>query len=175
MRAGSAPRAPRWDGAPPPDHLHVMSVAGRMHRHMPSLYRELEHRCQLHSARKHARPTISIRRHRIRVPRDAVPGRGAQSPLAARRAGDRKINDNLVIGEWRGRHLFVICMVDTYAWAAHTSAPASYHALLPYPSTPACNLTASSIACTPPGDKNRSLTARLAASCAERTDSCLLL
>src|SRR4051812_27386153 len=66
--------------------------------------------------------------------RSPWPGvQGARPPFPPRRAGDRPLlNDNLVIRALRCLHSFVISLIDTHTRAAHTSPPASYHALLPH-------------------------------------------
>jgi hypothetical protein len=108
MRAGSAPRAPRWGRRTPPNPLHMMPAAGLMFRCMPPLCQgpdpyisayiylqaclydlnPLIASCRLWCARRHAHQALGMRMHRIRDPRDAVPGRecrgrGRPLPLAA--------------------------------------------------------------------------------------------
>src|SRR4051794_13897456 len=52
-------------------------------------------------------------------------------------------DDNLVISRLGCLHSFVISLIDTYTWAAHTSPPASYPALLPlYTQSPRAELCA---------------------------------
>ena len=58
MRAGSAPRAPRWGHSTPPDPLQMMLVARSQHRHMVLVCSDLDHHRRFPCADCHARLTF---------------------------------------------------------------------------------------------------------------------
>jgi hypothetical protein len=108
MRAGSAPRAPRWDGAPPPRPPAIdVSRTITTIAHASVMPRRCFYLLLL-SAHRHAHRSLPIRSHHFGVPRGNALGRGcrgrgrplpppaqgncfsgegARSPLAAARAG----------------------------------------------------------------------------------------
>src|SRR6476659_1428921 len=70
--------SPPMDSTRPPDPLHVMSTqyecTGACLRYTKMCMRC----CRLNIAQEHAHQTLGTPMHRIRVPRDEVPGRGCR-------------------------------------------------------------------------------------------------
>ena len=90
LRAGSAPRAPRWEGGPPP--RPPASNACRMIQ--PSAYASVVLKmcircCLLNNARRHARLALNTWRHQVGFRKGCALRRGVGGwPPTARRAGE---------------------------------------------------------------------------------------
>jgi hypothetical protein len=90
MRAGSAPRAPRWGRSTPPNPLQWRIAARTIHRHMLTICRDLDQHTAAQHCPEPCASDLHITTTSNRGSQGQRPGpgvQGARSPLAAARVG----------------------------------------------------------------------------------------